>query len=122
MNKNLGGIYMKLITNEIVDKMPNLYDTEGIEAKNKVAQVKFFNPFGSGTWFGIEYDPNDRLFFGYVDLGYGGEWGYFSLNELEDIFKTVLKEVLQVPTKKHIKGINGMFLKCANVTKINVLG
>lgn len=76
---------MKLMTNEIVDKMPNLYDTEGIEAKNKVAQVKFFNPFGSGTWFGIEYDPDDRLFFGYVDLGYGGEWGYFSLNELEDI-------------------------------------
>lgn len=37
-------------------------------------------------------------------------------------FKTVLKEVLQVPTKKQLKGTNGMFFVCSNVTKINITG
>jgi hypothetical protein len=47
--------------------------------------AKFFNPVGSGTWYATEYDPEDKMFFGYVSIfsDHNDEWGYFSLAELE---------------------------------------
>lgn len=76
---------MKLMTKEIEKMLPALYETDGNEDKKVI--VKYFNPCGSGTWYGIEYSPEERLFYGYVDF-YGdgnGELGYFSLDELESI-------------------------------------
>ena len=73
---------MKLMTKAIEKKMPALYATEGISEPNKRAFVKYFNPVGSATWYGVEYDPDERIFFGYVDY-IEKEWGYFSLDELE---------------------------------------
>jgi hypothetical protein len=48
--------------------------------------AKFFNPTGAGTWYATEYDPKDRIFFGYVSIfgDWNDEWGYFSLDELEN--------------------------------------
>lgn len=76
---------MELMTKEIEKMLPRLYETEGI--KEKKAVVKYFNPCGAATWYGIEYSPEEKIFFGYVDLfGDGnGEYGYFSLEELESI-------------------------------------
>jgi len=72
---------MKLLTKAIQAALPKLYTTEKTPAEEKVAVVKFFNPCGSGTWYGVEFDGTD-LFFGYV-TGLGcDEWGYFSLSEL----------------------------------------
>lgn len=47
--------------------------------------AEFFNPIGSGTWYATEYDPETRTFFGYTSIfgEHYGEWGYFSLDELE---------------------------------------
>lgn len=75
---------MKLMTKEIQDKMPKFYSTEKLNKEEKMAMVKFFNPCGAGTWYGIEYDPKEKLFFGYVEL-FNREYGYFSLEELESI-------------------------------------
>lgn len=78
---------MKLMTKEILKKLPKLYDTEEIPCEEKVAIVKYFNPCGAATWYGIEYNENTQEFFGYIDL-YGnkeGEYGYFSLKELENL-------------------------------------
>lgn len=75
---------MKLLTKEIEKKLPKLYSTEDIPCEEKIGAVKFFNPCGAGTWIGIEYDPEDKLFFGFVDL-IDKEYGYFSLEELESI-------------------------------------
>jgi len=50
-----------------------------------IVVAKFFNPTGAGTWWVTEYDPVDRIIFGYASV-FGGpydEWGYTSLNELE---------------------------------------
>ncbi len=50
--------------------------------------MKFFDPSGRATWYGMEYDPAERRFFGYVVGPLGpdcDEWGYFSLTELEGI-------------------------------------
>jgi hypothetical protein len=71
---------MKLLTKEIKKRLPKLYEMEGVE--DPVVQVKFFNPCGRGTWYGIEYDEEKKLFFGLVALDYP-EKGYFSLEELE---------------------------------------
>ena len=75
---------MKLMTKEIEKKLPKLYETEDIPVEDKVAVVKYFNPCGAGTWYGIEYDPEEKLFFGYAEIT-DGEFGYFSLPELESI-------------------------------------
>ena len=45
---------------------------------------RFFNPTGLGTWFATEYNPQTKVFFGYVVLfgGVDNDWGSFSLLEL----------------------------------------
>lgn len=75
---------MKLLTKEIEQRLPKLYETEGVEAEEKVAQVKFFCITNGWTWYGVEYDPQERIFFGLV-VGWETEWGYFSLDEFEAI-------------------------------------
>ncbi len=76
----------KLLTKELLKKLPPLYATEKVPAHEKVAVVKFFGG-GRGTWYGVEFDGEDR-FFGYVVSPLGedcDEWGYFSLSELESV-------------------------------------
>ena len=73
---------MKLLTKKILKKLPPLYSQEG-KGEKAIAQVKFFSPRGSWTWYGVEYDGEDT-FFGLVD-GFEKELGYFSLSELESI-------------------------------------
>lgn len=74
---------MHLITKELEEKIPKLYETEHDEIK--IAVIKYFNPCGAGTWYVIEYDPDDKLFYGFVKIHDEGEYGYFSLEELESI-------------------------------------
>lgn len=54
--------------------------------KDPIVIAKYFNPTGIGYWFATEYDPKDKMFFGYVSLfgDYNDELGSFSLQELED--------------------------------------
>ena len=73
---------MKLLTKEIEKKLPPLYSTQDID--DPIAQVKFFSPTSSWTWYGIEYNPEERLFWGLV-YGHERELGYFSLDELESV-------------------------------------
>jgi hypothetical protein len=55
------------------------------EVKDPIVVAKFFNPSGAGTWYATEYDPEERIFFGYVSIfgDYNDECGSFSLDELE---------------------------------------
>ncbi|MHA2265153.1 MAG: DUF2958 domain-containing protein [Candidatus Thorarchaeota archaeon] len=76
---------MKLMTKAIEASLPPLgsQDSKGYDA---IVRVKFFNPCGHGTWLATEYDPNERLFFGWAEIFPGcGELGYFSLDELESV-------------------------------------
>lgn len=74
---------MKLLTKEIEKRIPAIRAQEEL-GEQAVAHVKFFNPVGHATWFATEYDPDERLFFGWAELHPGcGELGYFSLDELE---------------------------------------
>jgi hypothetical protein len=79
---------MKLITKEVeaaLLKSP-LYSTDG---KNlSPVLVKFFNPYGAGTWYVLEAEKegDDWTFFGMVDLQVT-ELGYFTLSELTSLQK-----------------------------------
>lgn len=71
---------MKLLTKEILKKLPPLYANENVQ--DPIVQVKFFNPQGTWTWYATEFDGED-IFFGYV-VGHDKELGYFSLQELSE--------------------------------------
>lgn len=75
---------MMMLTKEIEKSLPALYATEKTPTTDKVLVVKYFTPWTNWTWYGVEYDPTDRLFFGWV-VGLESEWGYFSLDELESV-------------------------------------
>ncbi len=75
---------MKLITTELEQTIPLLYATEDTPLDNKMVYAKFFTPDANWTWYVTEYDPTERLCFGYV-IGHESEWGYFSLDELESV-------------------------------------
>jgi hypothetical protein len=74
---------LKLLTKEILKKLPAQGSTEG-QGKDAIAQVKFFTPDSNWTWYAVEYDPDAKMFFGLVD-GFEKELGYFGLEELEQI-------------------------------------
>lgn len=76
---------MKLLTKELEKKLPPLYATEKVPLEQKKLIVKYFTPFSNWTWYGVEYDPKEKRFFGLVVNGHGHEWGYFTLTEFEEI-------------------------------------
>jgi hypothetical protein len=45
---------MKLLTKEIQQSVPGLYDTEDTEIEDKTCHVKFFTPWSNWTWYVVE--------------------------------------------------------------------
>ena len=79
---------MQLLTQQIKEALPSLYSTEDIKCEDKEIIVRFFNPLGNQTWNiaeGSKQEDGDWLLFGKCDLGYGAEWGYVTLSELESV-------------------------------------
>lgn len=76
---------MKLMTKDLIKRFPRLRQTSNIPPEKVQIVAKFFYPRGAATWYATEYDPEERLFFGFVNLGdpHCAELGYFSLDELE---------------------------------------
>lgn len=78
----------KFITKEVEKRMSKypLYSQDGAGV-NAVITAKFFYPAGAWTWYVLEYDTNDKdTCYGIVINGHGeGEYGYFSLKELQGI-------------------------------------
>lgn len=76
-----------LIPPEIAAQLPSLYANEEKALDDVIVVVKLFNPFGVGTWYVTEYDPAERIAFGYATYGDVNdpcaEWGYISIDELE---------------------------------------
>src|SRR5437762_1899501 len=76
---------MKLLTRELEKRFAQIGSQENVE--DPIVIAKFFDPTGSGTWLVTEYEPEDRVFFGYVSIfrDANDEWGDFSLDELEAV-------------------------------------
>lgn len=75
---------MKLLTEELEKRFAEVGRQEG--DKNPIVIAKFFNPIGAGSWFCTEYNPEEKIFFGYASIFGDGcdEWGSISLSELEE--------------------------------------
>jgi hypothetical protein len=76
---------MKIVTEEFeaLFKDYPLYSQE--DAKDPLVVAKLFDPTGSATWYLTEYDPVEKIAFGYVTGMAADEFGYTSLTELESI-------------------------------------
>ena len=73
----------KLIPNDLITAIPNLYTTE--DEEDPICHIKLFTPDASWTWYinELSIDDNDTCF-GYV-VGLESELGYFSLSEIETV-------------------------------------
>ena len=74
---------MRLMTKGLEKRFAKVGRQEKV--KDPIVVAHFFNPAGAGDWYATEYDPKQRLFFGYVSIfgDWNDEWGYFSLDELQ---------------------------------------
>jgi len=74
---------MQLMTKALEKRFAEVGSQEHVA--DPIIVAKFFNPAGAGTWYATEYDPEERIFFGYVSIfgDWNDEWGSFSLDELE---------------------------------------
>lgn len=75
---------MQLLTKGLVQRFKKIGRQENVT--DPVVVAKFFNPTGAGTWYATEYDPEEKMFFGYVSIfgDWNDEWGSFSLDELQN--------------------------------------
>lgn len=73
----------KLIPTELLEKIPDLYETERFV--NPVCHIKLFTPDAQWTWYIIELSKEDKsTCYGFVQ-GLECELGYFSLNEISTL-------------------------------------
>ena len=77
---------MQLLPEDLRAQIPKLYSQEHVKMQEKQVHAKFFFPAADWTWFVTEGEPegDDFVFFGFVK-GFEEEWGYFTLNELQNI-------------------------------------
>lgn len=74
-----------LMTEEMLERVPKIYEQDGVALADKEVHAAYFIPFRSNwTWYMTEFDPETRDAYGLV-LGYEPEWGYFNLDELEEL-------------------------------------
>ena len=74
-----------LMTDEMLERIPELYAQEDVPLADKEVHAAYIIPFRSNwTWYMTEYDRESGDAFGLV-LGIEPEWGYFNLEELKEL-------------------------------------
>ncbi|HEL0218127.1 TPA: DEAD/DEAH box helicase family protein [Streptococcus equi subsp. zooepidemicus] len=74
-----------LMTDEMLERVPELYAQEDLDLADKEVHAAYIIPFRSNwTWYMTEYDRESGDAFGLV-LGFEPEWGYFNLEELKEL-------------------------------------
>lgn len=94
---------MKLLTKEIMERLPKLGSQDGKTADQVKIIVKFFDPTGGFTWYPIEgeqREDGDWEFFGLV-RGFETNLGYFCLSELEHA-KDKMEGLRAVPIERDL--------------------
>jgi hypothetical protein len=69
----------KFLTKELEARFAEVGSQEHVDDPTIIA--KWFHPLSSWRWYAYEYDPEEKVFFGWVD-GDFPELGYFSYYEL----------------------------------------
>jgi hypothetical protein len=93
-------------------RMPRLYETTNIPCSERIVHLHFMRE--NGEWFAVEYDPSQRMFYGYIDFRPGPpHWGFFGLDEVVECWipslcKDPVLDMNWIPKKtKEISGILG---------------
>ena len=78
---------MELLTKELLDAFKKQGNCSEKKPEDVKIIIKMFNPCGKGTWYCTEYNPKDKIFFGFVSIfnDHCDELGYFSLDELKSV-------------------------------------
>jgi len=71
----------KLLTKEILKKIPPLYSTEKKKPEDIPVHIHYFSPYSGWDWYITEFDGKD-IMYGLV-RGLDTELGYVSLSELK---------------------------------------
>lgn len=69
-----------------LSEIPELYSTEDQALEDRTVYLHFF--IGGCDWYIVEYDMENRLFFGFAILNgdlQNAEWGYVSFDELRNL-------------------------------------
>ncbi|NQU63597.1 MAG: DUF2958 domain-containing protein [SAR324 cluster bacterium] len=76
---------MKIVTEEFEELFKGypLYSQE--QVKDPLVIAKLFDPCGSASWYLTEYDPVEKIAFGFVVGMQVDELGYISLTEIESV-------------------------------------
>jgi len=98
----------ELMTKELEEVLPKLYATENIKLEEKILQVRNRSINSNWEWYLIEYDKDKKLAFGYVIGVEDREFGYFSLEE----FQEVNEEKIEIVRDTEFKVIKFKELKC----------
>lgn len=79
---------MKLMTKEIEKKLSERpFESTHGHGKDAEVIVKYFNPYGAGTWLiteGEKQEDGNWLLYGYCNITVW-EWGYVMLSELQAV-------------------------------------
>ena len=74
------------------------------DVEDPIVVAKYFSPYGYSAWYATEYDSLTRCFFGYCVGEHGpdcDEWGYFSLDDLEQVRVRRLGLSLPIERDRH---------------------
>lgn len=88
---------MQLMTKELQVGLPKLYDTEKTKVGNKIVCIRYHEINSGWEWYLMEYNPDTKIAFGYVN-GFDSEFGYFSIEEMEQI-DTIIRDEKFTPIK-----------------------
>ena len=75
----------ELMTREIAEGLPGLYEQDG--AEDPMVYVHYFSCVNGWDWWLLEFDGTDEAF-GLVE-GYDDELGYFSLKEMAELNRSM---------------------------------
>lgn len=75
---------MKLLTKELEKRFAEVGCQEEVPMGEQKVIAVYFHPLSNWTWYATEYLPERKQFFGLV-VGFEQEWGYFSLEEMEQV-------------------------------------
>ena len=67
----------------VLAELPRLYSTDDTEVDDKIIHAHFY--IGTSHWYVAEYDPDERIFFGFAILAgdrMNAEWGYIPYDEM----------------------------------------
>lgn len=84
---------LKLLPDNLWAKLENEFPLYSQDGKGDKAVVVAHYSLGLCNWYVLEgnAEGDDFCFYGYADLGYGPELGYFTLSELSQVVRLPLR-------------------------------